>query len=231
VRFSECEHLTILRHAELVVVAEGADDCEALTALLASSSPKLSKALADQTMALDSLNGATNLAYKLSLLRAAICATHSVLDDDAAGNAAFKNAETEGLASYAEANFITCPGRKEAELEDLYDPASYAALLKNKYGVTLSGKSKSNRKWSQRMGDVFKQQGKPWNDAVEAGVKASIARCVAAAPGSALLPQCRSAFDSLVQALEGRLDQMHKSVRHNNSMQRTALRAAADAER
>lgn len=201
-----------LRHAELVLVAEGADDCAALTALLASASPKLRKALDDQTMALDSLNGATNLAYKLSLLRAAVCATHSVLDDDAAGHAAFKKAETEGLASYAETNFMTCPGRKEAELEDLYDPTLYASLLKNKYGVTVGGKSKSNRKFSQRMADVFKQQGKPWSDGVEADVKASIASCVATSPGSALLPQCRSAFDALVQALEDRLEQMHRST-------------------
>lgn len=201
-----------LRHAELVVVAEGADDCEALAALLACASPKLRKAFADQTMALDSLNGATNLAYKLSLLRAAICPTHSVLDDDDAGHAAFKRAETEGLVSLAETNFITCPGRREAELEDLYDPALYASVLKNKYGVTLGGKSKSNRKWSQRMGEVFKQQGKPWSDAVEADVKASIASRVAAAPEAALLAQCRSAFDALVQALEDRLEQMHKSA-------------------
>jgi len=201
-----------LRHAELVVVAEGADDCEALAALFAYSSPKLRKALDDQTMTLDSLNGATNLAYKLGLLRAAICATHTVLDDDAAGQTAFKRAEAEGLASYADTNFITCPGRKEAELEDLYDPISYASLLRNRYGVNLSGKSSSNRKWAQRMADEFKRQGKPWNDAVEADVKASIAACVSATPSTALLAQCRSSFDSLVQALENRLDEMHKSA-------------------
>lgn len=199
-----------LRHAELVVIAEGRDDCLALTALLSESSELLAQAIADQTIALDSLGGASNLAYKLSLLHGAICASHSVLDDDRAGRSAFEKAEAEGLASLADTNFITCQGKKEAELEDLYDSTVYARLLKNKYGVVLSPKSRSSKKWSQRMGEVFKQQGKPWTDRIEAQLKLSIAERVAENPEGALLETCRSSFDALVVALESRVEDMHR---------------------
>lgn len=196
-----------LRHAELVVVAEGDDDCQALVSLLRHHSPKLCAAIDNQMLAIDSLNGASNLAYKLGSLRAAICSTHAVLDDDKAGQDSYRRAESEGLITLAECNLITCPGRKEAELEDLYDSALYTGFLKNKYGVTLSPEFKSSKKWSERMAGVFKRQGKPWSDKIERELKMTIAAKVEVDPGNALLTTCRASFDSLVAALEGRLDE------------------------
>ncbi|MBK9166489.1 MAG: AAA family ATPase [Bryobacterales bacterium] len=194
-----------LRHAELVVVVEGDEDCQSLGALLGHVSQSLREAIHDQVLALDSLNGASNLAYKLGSLRAAVCATHCVLDDDRSGREAYKRADQEGLVTLAECNFITCPGRSEAELEDLFNPAVYVDLLKNRYRVALSPEARSSKKWSERMGEVFKRQGKPWDDSTKRDVKAAIAAKVAEVPDAALLDSCRASFDALVSALEARL--------------------------
>lgn len=196
-----------LTHAELVLVVEGTDDSIALQALLRHHSRKVAQALENQTLAIDTLGGASNLAYKVGLLRAAICSTHCVLDDDTAARDAYDRAAREGLVTVADVNFITCVGRKEAELEDLYDPAIYQAALANRYRVTMTNAFKSDKKWSERMKAMFKQQGKPW-DKIEAEVKAVVAENVAAAPDRALLPACRDSFDALASALEARLDEL-----------------------
>jgi hypothetical protein len=84
----------------------------------------------------------------------------------------------------------------------------YTELLKNRYGVALSPEAKTSKKWSERMGDVFKRQGKPWDDATERDVKKAIALRVVQAPEGALLGACRDSFDALLRALEDRLNGM-----------------------
>ncbi len=196
-----------LRHAELLLITEGDDDSLALSALLSHASGRIKHALGLKSIAFDSLNGASNLSYKLGLARAAICSTHCILDNDEAGRKAFERAEQDGLTNLAEANFITCLGRPESEIEDLYDSKLYEPLLLNKYGVALSPDFKGKKKWSDRLKDVFLRQGKPWNEAIENDVKRTIAAKVAEEPGNALLSACRSAFDALVQAIERRLEE------------------------
>ncbi len=197
-----------LLHAALVLVVEGSDDVLSLRALLANASTKLASAFGSNVLVLDWLQGATNLGYKVGLVKAAVCSAHCILDDDKAAHGAVEKAKAEGVVSLAEVNFLTCKGRAEAEIEDLYDPKIYVGLLRNKYGVNLTGSFKSNKKWSERMKSVFKGQGKPWNDVLKAEVKLGIAQCVATDPANALLPACRESFDAAVASLEKRLTQL-----------------------
>lgn len=75
-----------------------------------------------------------------------------------------------------------------------------------RYGVsTLSPKFKGSNKWSDRLRDTFKHQGKNWNDSLEARIKANIADLVETDPKSALNVHKRNAFDALVVALEAKL--------------------------
>ena len=108
-----------LRHAELVLVVEGDDDVRAVTALLRALYPGCKQALDGGALALDSLNGATNLAYKVSLVRSALCNVHCFLDDDAAARTGFDRARLDGLLEDGDVNWTTCDGMKEAEIEDL----------------------------------------------------------------------------------------------------------------
>jgi energy-coupling factor transporter ATP-binding protein EcfA2 len=198
-----------LRNAELVLVVEGEDDRVAITALLSANSTKIAKALQEGTTALDTLHGSTNLSYKLGLLRQALCLYHCFLDDDAAGHSAFERARSQALVTAADVNFATVPGLEQAELEDLYDPAFYAELVKNLYRVSLeTPQFKKNKKWSERMRDVFKNQGKLWDDRAAADLKAKIAEAVRLDPSSALHEERRASFNGLVSTLEARLDDL-----------------------
>lgn len=196
-----------LQHAELILVVEGEDDRRALKALLAANSPALSAALSNGGLGIESLQGGSNLSYKLSHIREALCLSHSYMDDDDCGRKAIQKAQDDGLLSIADVTMTVCQGMKESEFEDLYEEAIYSEMLKQKYGVsTLSPKFKGTKKWSDRLRDAFHHQGKPWNNRIEAAVKVDIAAIVEANPNAALNPHKRTSFDAVVVALTEKLN-------------------------
>lgn len=201
-----------LRHAELVLLVEGEDDRLALKALLAARSDVLGKSLSEGTLAIDTLGGGSNLGYKISSVRNAICLYHAFLDDDRAGRDAFEKARLQGLITDAEVNFCIRDGLTETELEDLYDTAIYEDLLQNKYRVSIkSPKFKGKQKWSDRIKACFKHCGKQWNDRQEMEVKLLVAEAVAANPSVAICSHHADSLDALVKALEDRITSREKA--------------------
>lgn len=200
-----------LRHAELVLIVEGAEDVTALSALLPANSAAIAEALKQGALVINSLDGAGNLSYKASLLRASLCEYHCYLDNDDAGKKSFDDARDQGLLTDAECNFTICNGMAEAEIEDIFDNGVYLAKVEQAYHVTLSVPAfHSNKKWSDRMRNTFLGQGKQWNDRVKKEVKTIVANAVAAAPAAALNQHKRGSFDGLVRALEQRLAALHE---------------------
>lgn len=196
-----------LQHAELILVVEGEEDRRCLAALLKEHSKPLAAAMAQQALGIESLQGGTNLSYKLSQIREAMCLAHTFLDHDDCGLKSSQRAEQVGLLLLADVTFTTCNGMKESEIEDMFDEAVYSAMLKNRYGVsTHHPKFKGNAKWSDRLASTFKQLGKPWSDQIEAKVKAEVAELVETNPATALNLHKRSSFDALIAALETKLN-------------------------
>lgn len=196
-----------LLHAEFVLVVEGEDDRTSIAALLREASPKLAEALSKHRLAIDTLGGASNLAYKLGLLRDALCDFHCWLDADPAGVAGFERAKQAGLATDADATFTVCQGMKEAEMEDLLAEEVISALLEEKFGILSAKvpKNVSRKKWSDRMEAVFAAAGKQWTTTTCNELKMAVAQSIAAKASSALNPHRRSVFDALVSVLEKRL--------------------------
>jgi putative ATP-dependent endonuclease of OLD family len=195
-----------LQHAELILVVEGEDDRRAMKVVLAQHSSVLASALSNGTIGIESLQGGSNLSYKLSQVREALCLAHSFLDDDAAGHSAFEKANGDGLLEIADVHFSRCNGFREAEMEDLYDENLYTTMLQNRYGVsTLNPKFKGPGKWSDRLREVFKNQGKPWSDQIKARLKADVVELVENNAQSALSVHRKSCFDALISALENKL--------------------------
>ncbi len=176
-----------LQHAELILLVEGEEDKVALNALLNHHASTLKTSLEQRSLAIESLLGGANLSYKLSQVREAMCMSHCFLDHDKSGLSAFKRAEAEGLVTLADVTFATRNGLTESEIEDLYDESLYSKMLQNRYGVsTLAPKFKGNYKWSDRLRDTFKNQGKPWSDTIEMRVKRDVAELVDGNPETAL---------------------------------------------
>ena len=195
-----------LRHAELVLIAEGDNDRIALMALLRHYSRYLNKAFSDGLIAIDTLGGASNLGYKISSIRDSICLYHVLLDKDRAGLDAYDKARSRGLIEDADVNFCTYPGLKESELEDMYEKNMVSTLINKKYRVRLdSPKFKTKKKWSDRVRDCFEQQGKLWDDRIESELKLAVANAVAKNPSKALKSLGEDMIKALVITLEDRL--------------------------
>jgi hypothetical protein len=198
-----------LKHAELVLVVEGNEDKTAMRALMVEYSPRLAEAIESGKLAFETLAGGTNLSYVIGLLRdALLCGFHCFLDDDDCGRDSYQKAKLEGLVGVEDVNFSTVPGMENSEIEDLYDLPFYRDLIRNQFNVSLDNNAKfrtNKKKWSDRVRDVFKASGKPWDSSVESAVKAKLADLVAANPKAALSTQKRAVVDNLGQTLLDKL--------------------------
>jgi len=200
-----------LQHADLVLLVEGDKDKVSLEALFRHYSGNLKDALRNGMLLIESLGGCSNLAYKASLVVAALCDLHCFLDYDKAGKDAFDKAKKEGVVTEKNVHFATC-GKRDAEIEDMYNPVVYSDMVESDYGVHLNVPYfRSAHKWSDRMRNTFESQGKKWDAGVAAEVKGKIAELVAARPAQALMEHTRGAFDSLVGALEKRIQTLREN--------------------
>jgi predicted ATPase len=193
-----------LQHAELVLVVEGDEDKTALRAILRNYSSTLADAIDGGKLAFETLSGGTNLSYVLGLLRdALLCTYHCFLDYDKCGRESFEKAKAEGLVDLRDVNFASVAGLKESEIEDLYEFSLYKDLIWSHFRVGLDGnkKFKSNKKWSDRLGDAFIAAGKPWNEAVEMEVKSKVASAVAANPSIAVNLHKKEVIENLAAEL------------------------------
>jgi hypothetical protein len=198
-----------LRSAEIALVVEGEEDRKALSALLPVLSKRVGAALQNGLIAIDTLNGGSNLSYKLGQLRDTLCLCHSFLDNDKAGRSATQKAEEEGLAEPADVTHAICPGLDESEFEDMLDESIYADFIRNKYGASLaSPKFKGKKKWSDRLRAAFEHQGKVWTSKLESQIKSDVADLVSANVTKALNAHKRGSIDGLLVALETKLDKL-----------------------
>ena len=174
-----------------------------LKAILPTLSEKLAKVLKSNLLIIEPIGGAGNLSYKLTLLGNSLCVYHTFLDNDDAGRKAFQSAESDNLISIKSNTFITCNGSPNSEFEDSLQLDTYKQTVLDEFGVNLdSPKFRGNKKWSDRVRDVFLDQGKLWNDKTESQVKYAVANSVKRNPANALNPHKRNSIDALVTSLE-----------------------------
>ncbi len=124
-----------LQAAEVVLFVEGEEDRTAMNVLLAHHSQKLKSALSAGVLAIDSLQGGTNLAYKAGAARDAVCTPHALMDYDLSGKAGVDKAVKNGLLTVADVTYTSCLGMNESELEDWFDPSVYSAEFATQFGV------------------------------------------------------------------------------------------------
>ena len=98
---------------------------------------------------------------------------------------------------------INCLGMANAEFEDCLSPDLYKDVVLSEFGVDLGvTQFRGNKKWSDRIENVFRLQGKPWTDSTLVKVKYIVGQSVSKNPASALDSHKRNSIDALVLALE-----------------------------
>lgn len=192
-----------LTNANYALVVEGEEDAKSLRSLLPVLSAQIKKSLEHHMLVIEAIDGAGNLSYKLSLMNNALCIYHVLLDNDNAGRTAYGKASADGLLKVQNCTMINCKRMKDSEFEDCLELSVYKENFFDMFGVTIdTPKFKSNKKWSDRMKDVFQDQGKPWNEKVKSQIKYFVTDAVVDNPRDCLNPHKRNSIDALVTALE-----------------------------
>lgn len=192
-----------LTNAEHILIVEGEDDKIALEKLLPNMSVSIKHALQNGTLIIDYIGGSGNLPYKLSFYRNLQCKYHVLLDNDDAGRRAGEDAERQGLLNVRNVKYTICNGSPNAEIEDCYSKNIYEDIILDEFGVNVNvAEFRGNKKWSDRMADCFRAQGKQWNDTMEKRVKLAVANAIPDDANLALNSHKRSCIDAIVSALE-----------------------------
>jgi predicted ATP-dependent endonuclease of OLD family len=198
-----------LLNASYVLVVEGEEDVVALNSLLPFLSEKLSKAMKNHYLVIDKLGGASNLVYKLSILKNALCTNHVLLDNDDAGRKAYEKVEKEINFKQKDCTFLICNGMTNSEFEDCLNKTIYTQKILDEFGVDIKvSEFRGNTKWSERMRKTFLSQGKNWNDNTESEVKHSVAESIESDLENALCIHKRSPIDALVKTLERMIEKI-----------------------
>jgi predicted ATP-dependent endonuclease of OLD family len=194
-----------LQHANYVLVVEGEEDVRALKAVLPVLSDKIKKALSNDTFIIEKIGGASNLSYRLNRLKHTLCLYHVMLDNDYAGRNAQEKATNQKELEIVNLTFINCPGMADSEFEDCINLEIYKDHIESMYGIIFSVPQfkTNNKKWSDRMKDLFNSQGKPWNEKIEAQLKEQVAICIEKNPINSINEHKKGSIDSLIRSLEG----------------------------
>src|SRR5699024_5648588 len=131
-----------------------------------------------------------------------------LLDYDKAGQEASEKAIDKGVIQENQIKFTICNGSPEAEFEDCLNPAVYADMILEKFGVDINTPQfKGNKKWSDRLKETFLSQGSRWTETVEFKVKFEVANCIPESneiirSEDVIIPQKSSFISGLVSAIE-----------------------------
>jgi Predicted ATP-dependent endonuclease of the OLD family len=200
-----------LMSAYLVLLVEGEEDIVLIKPWLEAKSGRIKSALSNGLMVIDHLGGATNVGYKASLYKNNICNVVAYIDNDEAGRKGIADAETKGILKTNEYVLSFCKGMVNSEAEDLIDISTYQQMIIDEYGVDLNiAPFRTNDKqWSNRVKEVFRLNGKLWNDGLESEVKFKVAKSAAQLGVSSLNQHKTNSIDSLVTTIENILSK-HK---------------------
>jgi len=169
-----------LKSASLVILTEGKEDIRILKSWLFEMSPKIKVAYEEGLFTFEAMGGCNNLSYQLNLHRSLICNVLVYLDADTDGKNSYTNAQKAGLLTSKEIFFTSVRSVIETEIEDLVKVSAYKQEIEDKYGVKLQCPIFKNNKnkWTIRVKETFIDQGKPWDDKIEAEVKDIVANRV-----------------------------------------------------
>ncbi len=163
-----------LSSAKLVLLVEGDIDREIIKTILKSSSTKLTDALKNGYMAIESLDSVKNLEFRIKVYRDILVPKLFILlDGDSPAKAEISKLQNKSVLSTKEYSVLTSATKKQIELEDIYDPKIYLDQLNSKYGVVinLDEFNSVDKKWSEKMKLFFEKNGKVWTDSTKSELK------------------------------------------------------------
>lgn len=195
-----------LSSAEVILIVEGEEDKISLSRILPDMDTTINAEMKSGRLAIDALGGCGNLGYKVRSHSEAIGKVHVFLDDDNAGRQAVNKARKDNILSLDSINFSTVGGKKEAELEDLYEESVYSQILLTEVGAQMPARGPdSSKKWTDRLRNLLRRSGKPLDDPSILAIKIKVAQAASKRGSSAIHINKRGPLESLITSLKLKL--------------------------
>lgn len=161
--------------ARIAVITEGKSDADILEKYISETHKDLKKLIDAREIVFDHLDSVSKLSTKVGYYKANTVAVRCFVDDDhEARKAIEKSIELDSL-NHNEIIKSTVPGKKEAEIEDMFDKNLYIEPFCNHFGVcrnSLKKQLSNNRyKWSNNVEKAFRECGKHWDKNTKNKVK------------------------------------------------------------
>lgn len=154
-----------------IVFVEGLSDKKVIESLLCRDED-IKKAIDNSLLSVEALHGVNNLSSKLYESHNTMFDYYVFLDGDNAGRDAYDEAEGKNLINLSQISFTSRVGKRESELEDLIKPEIYLDKLNSTCSINIKEADlNSMKKWSDQIGLLFIEKGKPWSKKVEDEVK------------------------------------------------------------
>lgn len=201
-----------LLFADNNILVEGESDERILRKILPSISPKIKKALKNDSLFIVNCQGASKVSSFVDWTRNCLYKVHVVLDSDSEGQREKDNIVSMAPELSDSITLFSLYGMKYSEIEDLIDPKSYIDGLtscfqwaeKAKLLTSLKGKSQA---WSERLIRFSTSNGHPNKDKKMIKEKTIVADAVVKEGLSALRPGARELFETLAHNIEKMLDE------------------------
>lgn len=192
-----------LKHAEHIILVEGATDIRILSSVFKHLSAEFAQLVNQGKIAFEDMGGASNVPYKISMLKTVVATPILIMDDDKAGRDACKKAKD---GKNLEEKYIFSWKRQNmgaTEIEDLISPDIYWDVAQEKFGVVLNKNTfnGSNESWASRMKTVYQAGGKTWSSSTEMNFKNLIASTVEEYPQNAIAPAHLELVNNILQAV------------------------------
>jgi predicted ATP-dependent endonuclease of OLD family len=194
-----------LENARKVILVEGECDSIVLSKLIYERSPKLSKLIKDGDLILKFLGGVTKLNFEHRHYQEMLCSCFIVVDNDEASKKVLQKLIESKEVSNDSYSYLTAIGKKESEIENLFDLEVYKDFIEAEFGIDISKTkfSKDPSKWSVALKRALESQGKLLTDAILNKLKKDIAVKISNLNVYENIHQSnRSYIDSLIYQLE-----------------------------
>jgi len=92
---------------------------------------------------------------------------------------------------------------ENGSFQDLTPKVLYFDVIQNKFGfsINVSKFNKIKKAWSEKMSQIFRKNGKPWNDSIEKELKILVANAVKDADETSLIEAYKQPIDNLIKLI------------------------------
>ena len=191
--------------ARFVLLVEWPEDKNALIPIIDKfGSSKLKNALKKWEFAIHYSEGASKMSYRLDLLQSQMCKVFVLLDDDDSWKQALKNAIDHSRLSLNQYMQTMVKGKTEAEFEDLISPDIFKDAILNKYWVNIDDKTftKSKKKFSDAIKELFEENWKQFSDEIKKDLKNIVSTSIKWSEDKAIKHQDKKIIEKLLENLD-----------------------------